>query len=237
MNNRYICKGKRKDNGEWVEGYLIQGNKTYIATTEAINYMVVSTSYMASIELVEVIPETVGRCTELKDKNDKLIFGRDLLRFTNDDGEHSVYEVFYDDACASWKILEVECGGLDDMTNWENNGKYFEVIGNSYDDSKLLLEEMSKYENVKLPEIGEKKYIDVNPIIRYLLDDTMKSLFEAAEDQSIGKMLMHKPAADVAEVVRCKDCRHFKKDNSGSCSLGSGLAATNESGYCSYGKK
>ena len=24
MNNRYICKAKRKDNGEWVEGDLMQ---------------------------------------------------------------------------------------------------------------------------------------------------------------------------------------------------------------------
>ena len=231
MNNRYIFRGKREDNGEWAEGDLMQwSDGTIRICVENGNDEKTATT---------VIPETVGQCTGLTDKNGKLIFGRDILRFVNDDGEPSVYEVFYDEVCAGWKIQEVECGALDDMTNWENNRKYFEVIGNSYDDPELLLEveEMSEYENVKLPEIGEKKYIDVNPIIRYLLDDTMKSLFEAAEDQSIGKMLLHKPAADVAEVVRCKDCRHFKKDNGGNCSLGSVLAVTNESGYCSYGER
>ena len=69
MNERYLFRGKRKDNGEWVTGYLIQGNNTYIVTPESIYYMVVSISYMASVEFVEVIPETIGQCTGLKDKN------------------------------------------------------------------------------------------------------------------------------------------------------------------------
>ena len=80
MNERYLFRGKRKDNGEWVTGYLIQGNNTYIVTPEAIYYMVVSISYMASVEFVEVIPETVGRCSGEKDKNGKLIFEGDILR-------------------------------------------------------------------------------------------------------------------------------------------------------------
>ena len=84
MNNKYICKAKRKDNGKWVEGYLIQGNRTYIVTIDAISYMVVSTSCMSSIELVEVIPETVGQCTDFKDKNGKLIFEGDIVVSTSD---------------------------------------------------------------------------------------------------------------------------------------------------------
>lgn len=43
--------------------------------------------------------------------------------------------------------------------------------------------------------------------------------------------------ADFAEVVRCKDCKHFKKENGGYCSFGSGLTVADENGYCSYGER
>ena len=34
MNNRYIFRGKRVDNGEWVEGfYVCQSNHSYIPST------------------------------------------------------------------------------------------------------------------------------------------------------------------------------------------------------------
>ena len=135
MNNRYIFKGKRKDNGEWVEGYLIQGNRTYIVTIEAINYMVVSTSYMASIELVEVIPETVGQCTGLKDKNGKWIFEGNILRL-NDDGEVSNYEVYWNDDEAGW-CIKIEDSFVT-MDCWGETRGSFEIIGNIHDNPELL---------------------------------------------------------------------------------------------------
>lgn len=139
MNNRYICRGKRKDNGEWVEGYLIQGNKTYIATTEAINYMVVSTSCMASIELVEVIPETVGQCTGLKDKNGKLIFEGDIIR-TKKYGrviahsnvrDYDIFIITYVPA-----VFRIE--NIHRAFNLVGNSADYEVIGNIHDNPNLL---------------------------------------------------------------------------------------------------
>ncbi len=163
MNNRYICKAKRKDNDEWVEGYLIQGNKTYIVTIEAINYMVVSTSCMASIELVEVIPKTVGQCTGLKDKNGKLIFGGDVVKIVNFQvgivtQECGAFGVSIA-PCIDWDYLDSEIAeitGCDNMSYfcrndnfislyelmWNYNQEEFcdvvEVIGNIHDNPELL---------------------------------------------------------------------------------------------------
>lgn len=144
MNERFLFRGKRKDNGAWVEGNLIQGNKTYIATTEAINYMVVSTSYMASIELVEVIPEAIGQCTGLKDKNGKLIFEGDIVESraseNKEDWKRWVVQFTDGSFCFEREIprkrkykYEQNLLGID---NIELYG--LTVIGNVYDNLELL---------------------------------------------------------------------------------------------------
>lgn len=64
MQNRFLSRGKRIDNGEWVEGYLYGiWERRYILwgmTNDIPN-------------MVEVDPETVCQCTAMPDKNGKLI--------------------------------------------------------------------------------------------------------------------------------------------------------------------
>lgn len=76
MNNRYICKAKRKDNNEWVTGYYVclNGDRHFIYTGYAETDC--DTYYP---DCYEVIPETVRDCTGLIDKNTKFIFEGDIL--------------------------------------------------------------------------------------------------------------------------------------------------------------
>ena len=40
MNNRYICRGKRKDNDEWVEGVAIfTDNKAFILNNAKVEFI------------------------------------------------------------------------------------------------------------------------------------------------------------------------------------------------------
>lgn len=147
---KILFRGKRKDNGEWVYGFLIKGQRAYIATCNAIEYMVVSLMGMASLELVEVIPETVGAYIGLQDKNGNKIFEGDILaqqicgdnyvlgvvkygEGTFDSGYYRYTGFFY----------EYPANGSHDHTNivqskWLND--VVEVIGNIYDNKNLLEE-------------------------------------------------------------------------------------------------
>lgn len=80
LTTSMLCRGKRADNGEWVEGYFAyKPNDDAVGPTNAgcyiFNYKVLDWNLTVREE-AEVIPESVGRFTGLFDKKKRKIFER-----------------------------------------------------------------------------------------------------------------------------------------------------------------
>lgn len=137
-----LFRGKRVDNGEWMEGDLIQSrDKTYIHP-KANSFRVSETGLSKLIVLREVYPETVGEYTGLTDKNGKKIFEGDILQ----DKFGQIKIVDYSDEWGAFRTCFVRAlndegkivatvGGASFVgTIWRK----YEVIGNIHDNPELL---------------------------------------------------------------------------------------------------
>lgn len=120
-------RGKRIDNGEWVYGHVCR----YGWTGKENTYII--PNYASALYSIEVIPETIGQYTGLKDKNGTKIFEGDMI---STDLERPYNIVEYRNGCF---VLNCYDGGsyYDIMfpTSDEQHTKYGygTVIGNIYD--------------------------------------------------------------------------------------------------------
>lgn len=126
MENRHLYRGKRIDNGEWVEGYLYGiWERRYILwgmTNDIPN-------------MVEVDPETVCQCTGLKDKNGKLIWENDIVNCP--DAECCGYIGWNESEAGFYLNVLLEDGGFEEEHIYDYQD-CMEVIGNTFDNPELL---------------------------------------------------------------------------------------------------
>ena len=144
MNERYLFRGKRIDNGEWVTGRYCNQIKCINGAIHVVDVIQIVTKNDCGATVThhfEVDLDTVGQCTGLSDKTNELIFVGDIVAI-------SCYSYEEPEQDAFGEILELEFGyGILDEETGEPiylsdfRGSYrtiYAIYGTIHDSPELL---------------------------------------------------------------------------------------------------
>lgn len=136
MSREILFKAKRKDNGKWVEGYLMDENYINVPFND----------YDACGRFddpVEIAPDTICQYTGLTDKNGRKIWENDIVKCPKRKEEYELYRVVWRKDFADFGIEPIKpkfeakypMGLSEELTIY---GCDYKVIGNVFDNPELL---------------------------------------------------------------------------------------------------
>lgn len=146
MEDRYLFRAKRIDNGEWIIGSLLVDKQQDIETGEQIEIIGIYPSEYKDFAK-KVDPSTVCQCTGLKDKNGNLIWENDIVKDLFSDAcaqiKYGSYQSCFDSTKTEHVGFYVDWSDKytkryrKDLGYWTNMVDA-EVIGNTFDNPELL---------------------------------------------------------------------------------------------------
>lgn len=138
MEDRYLFKAKRIDNGEWVQGYYVKGLDVFTNCEEAHIIFEPNTMFYSSGETdgwYKVDLSTICQCTGLKDMNGNLIWENDVVRVTINSGS-TICRCAFADTVAQFQLWQEHT--IKRTSTVLNLGNYeCKVIGNIFDPELL----------------------------------------------------------------------------------------------------
>ena len=136
MNDRYLYRAKRTDNGEWVEGFLVELGKE--SFSDEIRFGIAEKAIpilgktVFNLKIDEINPSTICQCTGLKKFYEKDIVKRiDIHKV----GDPSIGIIEYDVENTAFVIHWIDKQKYSPMYPWKDK---IEVIGNIFDNPELL---------------------------------------------------------------------------------------------------
>lgn len=133
MNREILFKAKRKDNGEWVEGYYLNVAKiNHFICTGKIKLNGAVKGIVAP-EMYAIVPDTLCQYTGLTDKNGKKIWENDILCI----GENAKLMVSWHHFKGSW-VLSKKGWMYNHFFGESVEPEDVEVVGDIFDNAELL---------------------------------------------------------------------------------------------------